>query len=119
MYSKKYDLEEITALFGEDLIAFCKTIPQNIINNPFISQAVRAGTGIGANYCEANSASSKRDFRNKISICKKEAQETKYWLRMILKCNENKKDIIDKLHTECQELILIFGKILSTLNKIP
>jgi len=115
--SKEYNLEERTAKFGENIIEFCISLPKSIINNPLIGQIIRSGTSIGANYSEANSASSKRDFRNKIFICKKEAQETKYWLRMILKCNENQKDIIDKLSNECHELILIFGKILSTLNK--
>jgi len=114
---KQYDLEERTAKFGEDIIEFCKTLQKNIINRPLIDQLVRAGTSIGANYSEANSASSKKDFRNKIYICKKESNETRYWLRMILKNNEDRKENIEALQKEAQEFILIFGKIVSTLKK--
>lgn len=73
-----YDLEERTARFGEDIIDLCKTIEQNVITKPIISQLVRSSTSIGANYMEANGASSKKDFTNKIFICKKEIMETKH-----------------------------------------
>ncbi len=74
----KYDLEERTAKFAENIINFAKEIHKSQINLPLITQLVKAGTSVGANYCEANGASSKRDFRNKIYICKKEIKETKY-----------------------------------------
>ena len=111
-----YDLEERTAKFGEDIIEFCKTLKQDAILSPIITQWIRSGTSIGANYMEANAASSKKDFRNKIFICKKEAQKTKHWLRMLAKCKPERKEEIAKLWQECQELILIFGKIISSLN---
>lgn len=66
---------------------------------------------------EANAASSRKDFKNKISICKKEVQETKHWFRMLLKCFPSLTDKMRQLNNEAQELTLIFGKILSTLNK--
>ncbi|PIR73705.1 MAG: four helix bundle protein [Candidatus Moranbacteria bacterium CG10_big_fil_rev_8_21_14_0_10_35_21] len=111
-----YDLEERTAKFGEAIIIFCKNLKQESINKPVINQIVRSATSIGANYCEANAASSKKDFRNKIFICKKEAQETKHWLRMMAQCEPNKKENLKKLWQECQELTLIFGKIVSKLK---
>jgi len=114
--NQKYDLEERTAKFGENTIDFCKTINQDAITRPIISQLIRSSTSIGANYMEANAASSKRDFRNKIFICKKEAQETKHWLRMIARCIPERKDDIKKLWQEVQELTLIFGKIVSKLK---
>jgi len=77
-FSKKYDLEERTAKFGEAVIDLCRPIRQDAITSPIIRQIVRSATSIGANYMEANGASSKKDFRNKIAICKKEAQETKH-----------------------------------------
>ena len=80
---RKYDLEERTALFGELIIKLCKSLPQNTITKPLIHQLIRSCTSIGANYMEANGASSRKDFRNKIFICKKETQETKHWLRML------------------------------------
>jgi len=65
---------------------------------------------------EANSGSSKKDFKNKIFICKKESQETKHWLRMLVRCVPERKDNIKDLWKECQELTLIFGKIVSSLR---
>jgi len=103
-FSNKYDLEERTAKFGETIIEFCKSLKQDAISKPIISQLVRSGTSVGANYMEANGASSKQDFRNKIFICKKEAQETKHWLRRSVKRNLLKKDEIDKLKNIIDEL---------------
>ena len=114
--SKIYDLEERTAQFGENIIKLCKKVKQDTITKPIISQLIRSATSIGANYMEANGASSKKDFRNKIFICKKEAQETKHWLRMLKTCALEEKSEIEKLWKECQELTLIFGKIISSLK---
>lgn len=115
-FSSKYDLEERTAKFGEDVIEFCMGLKQTVITHSIIDQLIRSATSIGANYMEANAASSKRDFKNKIFICKKESQETKHWLRMLVKCVPDKKEEIMKLWKECQELTLIFQKITSTLQ---
>ena len=112
-----YDLEERTAKFGEEVIDFLKTLNQNSINIPLINQTMRSATSIGANYCEANNASSKSDFRNKIFICKKEASETKYWFRMIARANDDKKDICKMLWKEANELTMIFSKITTSVNK--
>jgi len=109
---KKYDLEERTARFGEAVIELVKTFPKDPINNPLITQIVRAGTSIGANYMEADGAQSKKDFRHKISICKKESKETKHWLRMIAKANPGRQAECQKLSREAQELTLIFSSIL-------
>jgi four helix bundle protein len=116
-YSKKqFDLEERTVKFGENIIKLCKIIKQDVITKSIISQVVRSSTSIGANYCEANGASSRKDFRNKIFICKKEAQETKHWLRILATCVPEKKKEIRILWKEAQELSLIFGKIASSLD---
>ncbi len=115
--SNSYDLEERTAKFGEAVIDFCKAIRQDAISKPLIVQLVRSATSIGANYMEANAASSKKDFQNKIFICKKEAQETKHWLRMLARFDQEKREEIRKLWKEVQELTLIFQKITSSLKK--
>jgi len=115
-FSNKFDLEDRTARFGEDVIDLCKSIKVTIYNESIIRQILRSATSVGANYCEANNASSKKDFRNKIFICKKEIQETKHWLRMLAKSNENKKDEIRMVWREAQELTLIFQKITNSLN---
>lgn len=107
----KYDLEERTARFAENIIDLCKRVPKNIITIPIIDQLIRSGTSIGANYTEANGASSSKDFKNKIFICKKEAKETKYWLRLLTKAQEELKEDCAKLWQEAQEFTLIFSKI--------
>ncbi len=107
----KYDLEERCSKFGENIIAFLKTLPKDRLLDPLVSQLVRSATSIGANYMEANQASSKKDFRNKITLCKKEANESKYWLRMIAETHETSKLVARKHWSEAHELLLIFGKI--------
>jgi len=114
--SNRYNLEERTAIFGESIIKFCKEISLNSISSPLVNQIIRSATSIGANYMEANGASSKKDFQNKIFICKKEAQETKHWLRMLTVSNPEKKEELDALWQEAQELTLIFQKITSTIK---
>lgn len=114
--NKKYDLEERTAKFGEKVINICKPLKKDSITRPIISQLIRSATSVGANYMEANGASSKRDFKNKIYICRKEIQETKHWLRMLKTCFSDKKDDIDTIWKEAQELTLIFSKISSSLR---
>ena len=81
--NNNFDLEERTAKFGEDIIKFAKKIPRNTITVSIINQLIKSGTSVGANYCEADGAESKKDFEHKIAICKKEAKETKHWLRMV------------------------------------
>ena len=107
----KYDLEERTALFGEMVIAFSKGIMGNPVTLPLISQLVRAATSVGANYCEADDAGSKKEFRHRISICKREARETKHWLRMIATADPNVKENARELWQEAKELYLIFARI--------
>jgi four helix bundle protein len=108
----KFDLEERTALFGEKVIKFAKTIPKHEITRPLISQLVRSGTSIGANYMEADGAESRKDFIHKLGICKKESKETKHWLRMISVAEEKFKDACRELWKEAQELTLIFSSII-------
>jgi four helix bundle protein len=107
----EFDLEERTALFGEAVIRFAKTIPKNPVATPLISQIVRSGTSVGANYCEADDAVSKKDFKNKIGTCRKEARETKLWLRMIAAAEPEPKVEARKLWQEAKELHLIFAAI--------
>jgi four helix bundle protein len=112
----EYNLEKRTSKFGEGVIKFCRKIEQDTITKPLISQLIRSATSVGANYMEANGASSKKDFKNKIHICKKEAQESKHWLHMISIASPKNADDARILWREAQELTLIFGKIISTLK---
>jgi four helix bundle protein len=106
-----YDLEERTAKFGEAVIDFAKAIPQSPVTNRIISQLVGAGTSVGANYVEADDAVSKKEFLKNIGTCRKEARETKHFLRMIVRAVPELKPEARKLWTEARELNLIFSKI--------
>ena len=114
-FSMKYNLEERASIFAEKIIKLCKKCPKNMVTIPILDQLIRCGTSIGANYCEANGASSKKDFSNKIFICKKESRETKYWLRLLAGTLEDEKlkQECRNLWKEAQEFNLIFSKIVS------
>lgn len=103
------DLLERTALFGERLVRFSKTIPRDPTNRRLIDQLVGAGTSVGANYCEANECVSKRDFKFIISRCMKEAKETKFFLRMVVASESQLCDEARPLYREAHELLCIFG----------
>jgi four helix bundle protein len=109
--SKSFDLEERTAQFGERMILFTKSLPRDPVNVTLVTQLVRAATSIGANYAEADDAESKKDFRHKIGICRKESRECKHWLRMIAAAEPNRKEDARVLWQEAKELNLIFGAI--------
>lgn len=113
---KKYDLEERTAKFGEEVIKFAKKIPLHTVTQRVIPQFAAAGTSIGSNYCEADDAESGKDFKHKIGIAKKEARETKYWLRIIATAAPELKDEARMLWQEAKELHLIFNAISSKIS---
>jgi four helix bundle protein len=108
---KPFDLEERTALFGEAVIAFAKRVVVTQVTRSLIDQVVRSGTSIGANFCEADDAESKKDFRHKIRLCRKESRETKHWLRMIAAAEPQLRADARTLWQEAKELNLIFGAI--------
>jgi len=111
-----YDLEERTAAFGEKVIVICRLLPLSPITSPLITQFVKSGTSIGANYCEADEAESKPDFRHKIAICCKEANETKYWCRMMASACPTQTERLRSLWQEAHELHIIFCKIIRTTD---
>ena len=106
-----FDLEERTAAFGEAVVEFAGRMPRSPVNDPLISQLVRSATSIGANYCEADDGVSKKDFRNKIGLCRKESRETKHWLRMIAAAGPDVRPQARALWQEAKELNLIFAAI--------
>jgi len=106
-----FDLEDRTAKFGEAIIALARNVPVGPVTSSLVSQLVRAATSIGANYLEADDADSKKDFRFKIGLCRREARETKHWLRMIVAAEPQLNDHARTLWKEAKELNLIFGAI--------
>ncbi len=110
--AKQYDLEERTAVFGEDVIAFACSFPRNSVTDPLISQLVRAGTSVGANYLEANDSLSKKDFVYRLGISRRESKETGHWLRMISRACRVDIEERDRLSGESIELNKIFSSII-------
>ena len=108
-----YDLEERTFQFAKDVRLFVKTLPKTIANTEDSRQVVKASGSVGANYREANEALSKKDFKMRIKICRKESKESAYWLRLIKETNHlNNADEAERLRQEANELKKIFSSIL-------
>lgn len=108
---KKWDLEERTAKFGENVIKFCRELPRSELTKRIIDQLVGCSTSVGANYCEADDSESPKDFKHKIGICKKESRESKHFLRMSAIAVPEKANHARKLWLEAKELNLIFNSI--------
>jgi four helix bundle protein len=109
--SRKFDLEDRSAKLGEAIIDFAKRIPVTLITTPLIPQLVRCGTAVGANYCEADDAGSKKEFMYRISLCKRESREAKHWLRMLVRAVPELRDEAKPIWQEAKELNLIFSAI--------
>jgi four helix bundle protein len=110
---KKYDLEDRTFVFAKDVRSLVKILKKSIGNIEDSKQLVRSSGSIGANYIEANEALSKKDFLMRIKISRKEAKETRYWLKLIdVESNEILDNERRKLINEATELMNIFGAIL-------
>ncbi|MGD9043612.1 MAG: four helix bundle protein [Desulfobacterales bacterium] len=108
-----YDLEERTFQFAKDVRLFVKTLPKTTANIEDSKQVVKASGSVGTNYREANEALSKKDFIMRIKICRKEAKESAYWLRLINETNDLKNaDEAQRLRQEANELKKIFSSIL-------
>ena len=112
--NKKYDLEERTFNFTLNVRDYVNDLPRKLTGAEIGKQLIRSAGSVGANYIEANESLSKKDFLMRIKICRKEAKETKYWLRL----SEPRNGFTNlKLHliTESDELMKIFAAI---LNKV-
>ena len=111
--SKQYDLEDRTLAFAKKVRAFVNKLPKTTANIEDGKQLIKASGSVGSNYIEANEALSKKDFRFRIKICRKEAKESRYWLKLVdtqgvPEQEEERKD----LEQEATELMNIFGSIL-------
>ncbi len=117
MKSAAPNLEERVSVYGEQVIEFCYGLSLDAVLDPLVRQFVRSATSIGANYCEADEAQSKKDFRHKIALCRKETRETKFWLRMIAKACPAQRTAARELWREAKELHLIFCAIIRTTDR--
>jgi four helix bundle protein len=108
---KSYDLTERTAKLGETVIRFARTVKLDAVSSPLVAQLVRAATSVGANYCEAQEAASRKEFHYRISLCNREAREAKHWLRMLAAACPHRKAAARRLWKETNELNLILSAI--------
>lgn len=108
---QSFDLHERTAVFGEGVIRFVRRVRLDAVTEPIVRQLVRSATSIGANYCEADQAGSKKEFRYRISVCQRESSETKYWLRMVAEAAPQHREDARELWKEADELNRIFATI--------
>jgi four helix bundle protein len=106
-----FDLAERTARFGELVIDFAITLPRNAITSPLITQVIRSATSIGLNYAEADEAGSRKEFKYRISMCKRETRETKLSLRYLVRAIPDARDKARTLWSEADELSRIFAAI--------
>lgn len=117
--NKIYNLEERTFQFALKVRFFIKKLPRNVNNIEDGKQLVRSSGSVGANYIEANDSLGEKDKIMKVRICRKEAKESKFWLRLVdTENNEILESERIKLIQESHELMLIFGSILKSLTKI-
>ena len=108
-----YDLEERTFLFAKNVRSFVRKLPKTIADIEDGKQLINASGSVGANYIEANESFSKKDFVFRIKICRKEAKESKYWLRLVFIENSTELEKErEKLVQEATELTNIFGAII-------
>ena len=109
----RFDLEERSDEFAKQVRAFVKRVPRTVCNQEDVRQVVRASGSVGANYIEANEALSKKDFRMRIKVSRKESKETRYWLRLLDTQGVPELDAErDRLVQESTELMRIFAAIL-------
>jgi four helix bundle protein len=115
--SKRYDLEERCLKFAQRVRNYVKKLPRTISNIEYGKQVVRSSSSVGANYIEANESLSKKDFKMRVKISKKEAKESRYWLILTEPLKENQKEK-EELIGEATELMKIFGSISEGKKKL-
>lgn len=111
--SKQYDLESRTFKFASNIREFVHHIPQKLINHDDCKQLIRSSGSVGANYIEANESLSKKDFIMRIKICRKEAKESEYWLKLLTPNDQKLDKLRLTLIQEATELRKIFGSIVT------
>jgi len=114
---KQIDIHDRLLAFGISIVKLCKLMARSLDNRVIADQLIRSGTSVGANLQEADAAASKKDFIHKLTIAKKECQETNYWLKLVkgsdLLHHETSLNELDRLLQESHELVLIIGSILA------
>ena len=118
---KKFDIYDRVMEFASKVALFVDKMPKGLVLIEYAKQLVRSSGSIGANMEEANGAVSRKDFVNKVGIARKEARESRHWLRLILKTglakSEGRCNEIDWLINEAKEIVLILSSIIKKTNE--
>ena len=116
----KYDLRYRAYEFSVELVKFLRKISISNISYEIFRQVIRSGTSIGANIEEADSSPSRKDFKYKMTIAKKEAAETLYWLKIIIDAGifSNKENIVKvkEMLKESDQLLRIISSIIRKIK---
>ncbi len=115
--SYEIKLDERIFDFAVEIIKYLKKFDRYTIDKVIVTQLVRAVTSIGANYEEAQGASSNDDFLYKLTLCHREAKETNYWLRILKASEIDRSENLEKLLKESQEIRNILGSIVGKLRR--
>lgn len=114
---KPYNLEERTFLFAKDVRIFISKIPRTISNIEDGKQVIRSSGSVGANYIEANEKLGDKDFSFRLKIARKEAKESRYWLRLLQELNPDFREHSEQLLFEAEELRKILSAIINKTTK--
>jgi four helix bundle protein len=119
--AKTFDLEDRTLEFARNVRAFVRQLPHTVANAEDVKQVVRASGSVGANYIEANEALGKKDFMMHLKISRKEAKESRHFLRLVFTADAKPlEEIRAALIQEATELMNIFGAIVrKTETRVP
>lgn len=116
MGEKEYDLEERTFQFAKDCRQTIKELKKDVVNISDCKQLIRSSGSVGANYIETNESLSRKDFIYRIKVCRKEAKESVYWLKLLSTSKSNQHTEIENLKNEAIELKKIFSAIINNSN---
>jgi four helix bundle protein len=112
-----FDLEERMLIFASDVRDFLLSLPQTAANRIYTDQLLRSSSSVGANYIEGNDAIGDKDFLVKIRTSRREAKESRYWLRLLQISNEENKNIQHRLADEAEQFVRILSAITSKVQK--
>jgi len=112
LIKKPFDLEQRTFNFARQCREFIQSLPKTPLSLSDYNQLIRSSGSVGANYIEANESLGKKDFLMRIKICRKEAKESGYWLKLINIVNPVSNNMRQELVQEARELTMIFTKII-------
>ena len=112
----KNDFKKRIYYFVLNLIKFVDEINKNLVSEILIKQLVRSGTSILANYIEASSASSKKDFINSFTYSLKSSNESKVWLALLRDTKKANSEEAEMLLKELDEISRIIASSVLTLK---